>query len=171
LSDDVKISLVVAMADNRVIGRDNLLPWHLPADLRHFRQLTVGKPVLMGRKTHESIGRPLPERTNIVVTRDRSYEAPGCVVVHSIESALRAAGSHEEAMVIGGTDFYWQLLPKADCIYLTLVHAEFEGDALFPELNESEWREVERTDCAPDEKNPWPYSFIRLERVTRTGKG
>jgi dihydrofolate reductase len=167
----MKISLVVAMADNRVIGRDNRLPWHLPADLKHFKQVTVGKPILMGRKTHESIGRPLPDRTNIVVTRDRSYTAPGCVVVHSIESALRAAGAHEEAMVIGGTDFYWQLLPKADCIYLTLVHAEFEGDALFPELKESEWREVERTDCEPDEKNPWRYSFVRLERLAPSDTG
>jgi dihydrofolate reductase len=165
VSGGVVIAIVVAMADNRVIGQDNRLPWHLPADLRHFKQLTVGKPVMMGRKTHESIGRPLPERTNIVVTRDRSYTAPGCVVVHSIESALKAAADHEEVMVIGGMDFYWQLLPKADRIYLTLVHAEFEGDALFPELDERQWREVERVDCAPDEKNPWPYSFIRLERV------
>jgi dihydrofolate reductase len=166
VSGDVKIAIVVAMADNRVIGRDNQLPWHLPADLRHFRQVTIGKPVLMGRKTHESIGRPLPERTNIVVTRDRSYEAPGCVVAHSIESALKAAGDREEVMVIGGADFYRQLLPKADRLYLTLVHAEFEGDARFPELDDREWREVERTDCAPDANNPWPYSFIRLERVT-----
>jgi dihydrofolate reductase len=167
VSGDVRIAIVVAMADNRVIGCDNRLPWHLPADLRHFKQVTVGKPVLMGRKTHESIGRPLPERTNIVVTRDRSYEAPGCIVVHSIESALKAAGDREEVMVIGGTDFYRQLLPKADRIYLTLVHADFEGDARFPEIDEREWREVERMDCVPDEKNPWPYSFIRLERVTR----
>ena len=167
----MKVAIVVAMAENRVIGRDNRLPWHLPADLRHFKQVTVGKPVLMGRKTHESIGRPLPERTNIVVTRDRSYTATGCIVAHSIESALKAADDHEEVMVIGGTDLYWQLLPRADRIYLTLVHAEFKGDALFPEINESKWREVERMDCAPDERNPWPYSFIRLERVTPTASG
>ena len=167
MSGGAIIAIVVAMAENRVIGNANRLPWHLPADLRHFRQVTIGKPVLMGRKTHESIGRPLPERTNIVVTRDRSYEAPGCIVVHSIESALKAAGDREEVMVIGGTDFYRQLLPKADRLYLTLVHAAFEGDVWFPELDEREWREVERTDCAADEKNPWSYSFIRLERVTR----
>jgi dihydrofolate reductase len=166
VSGGVKIAIVVAMAENRVIGRDNRLPWHLPADLRHFRQVTVGKPVLMGRKTHESIGRPLPERTNIVLTRDPSYQVPGCVVAHSIERASDAAGGHEEVMVIGGTDLYRQLLPKAERIYLTLVHAAFEGDARFPELDEREWREVERVDCAPDEKNPWSYSFIRLERVT-----
>jgi len=167
----MKIAIVVAMAANRVIGRDNRLPWRLPADLRHFKRVTLGKPILMGRKTYESIGRPLPERTNIVVTRDHAYVAPGCVVVHSIESALKAADGHEEVMVIGGTDFYWQLLPKADRIYLTLVHEEFEGDALFPELNVGEWREVERTDCEPDEKNPWPYSFIRLERVAPRDTG
>jgi dihydrofolate reductase len=166
-----KIAIVVAMAANRVIGRDNRLPWRLPADLRHFRQVTLGKPILMGRKTHESIGRPLPERTNIVVTRDAAYTAPGCIVVHSIESALRAAAGSDEVMVIGGTDFFWQLLPRAERIYLTLIHAEFEGDALFPELNASEWRETERTDCAPDEKNPWSYSFVRLERVTRPDPG
>jgi dihydrofolate reductase len=163
----VDITLVVAMAANRVIGRENRLPWHLPADLAHFRQVTIGKPILMGRKTHESIGRALPGRINIVVTRDAAYTAPGCVVVHSIERALEAAGVHGEVMVIGGMDLYWQLLPRAGRINLTLIHAEFEGDALFPELVESEWREVERTDCAPDEKNPWPYSFIRLDRVTR----
>jgi dihydrofolate reductase len=171
VSGEVKIAIVVAMAENRVIGRDNRLPWYLPADLRHFKQLTVGKPVLMGRKTHESIGRALPQRINIVITRDRSYRAPGCVVVYSIESALKAAEGHEEAMVIGGTDLYRQLLPTADRIYLTLVHAGFEGDARFPEINQGEWREVERIDCAPDEKNPWPYSFIRLERVTFSAAG
>lgn len=163
----MKITLVVAMAANRVIGRENRLPWHLPADLRHFRQVTIGKPILMGRKTHESIGHALPGRVNIVVTRDEAYTAPGCIVVHSIERALEAAGASGEVMVIGGTDLYRQLLPRAGCIYLTLVHAEFEGDAWFPELDEREWREVERLDCGPDVNNPWPYSFIRLDRVTR----
>jgi dihydrofolate reductase len=163
----VKIAIVVAMAENRVIGCDNRLPWHLPADLRHFKQLTLGKPVLMGRRTHESIGRPLPERTNIVVTRDRTYSAPGCIVAHSLESALEAAAGWAEVMVIGGTELYRQLLPRADHIYLTLVHARFEGDALFPELEAGEWRELERTDFPPDERNPWPYSFVRLERLTQ----
>ena len=167
MSAAAEIAIVVAMAENRVIGRENRLPWHLPADLRHFKQLTLGKPVLMGRRTHESIGRPLPGRTNIVVTCDRSYTAPGCVVAHSLESALEAAAGGAEAMVIGGTELYRQLLPRADRIYLTLVHAEFVGDAFFPELAAGEWREAERTDRAPDEKNRWPYSFVRLERITR----
>lgn len=153
------------MAANRVIGRDNRLPWHLPADLRHFKQLTIGKPVLMGRKTWESIGRPLPGRTNIVVTRARDYRAPGCVVVHSLDEAFSAAGQSGEVMVIGGAEFYRQVLPRADCIYLTLVHGEFEGDTFFPELDDAHWQEVERTDCEADEKNPWPYSFIRLARA------
>jgi len=167
VSGGVKIAIIVAMAENRTIGRDNRLPWHLPADLRHFKQLTMGKPVLMGRRTHESIGRALPERTNIVISRDRNYTAPGCIVAHSLDRALEAAADGAEVMVIGGTELYRQLLPRADRIYLTLVHAEFEGDAFFPELAAEEWREAERTDCPPDEKNPWPYSFVRLDRIRR----
>ena len=161
----MKIAIVVAMAANRVIGRDNQLPWHLPADLKHFKQLTLGKPVVMGRKTYESIGRPLPERTNIVVTRDRDYGAPGCVVVHSLDEALAAAGEAAEVMVIGGAGIYRQVLPRTDTLYLTQVHAEFEGDTLFPELDAAQWREVARTDCEPDEKNPWRYSFLELVRI------
>jgi len=161
----MKISIVVAMAANGVIGRDNQLPWRLPADLRHFRQTTMGKPILMGRKTYESIGRPLPGRTNIVITRDRDYAAEGCVVVHSIEAALQAATPAEEVMVIGGAEFYRQVLPYADTIYLTRIHEDFEGDTFFPELKAAEWREVERSDCAPDEDNPHRYSFVRLDRV------
>ncbi len=163
----MKISIIVAMSTNRVIGRDNQLPWHLPADLKHFKQTTMGKPILMGRKTWESIGRPLPGRTNIVITRDENFEAPGCVVVHSIDSALQAAGQQDEIMVIGGADFYCQALPRADAIYLTLVHEDFEGDVFFPELDEAGWKEVERVDCEADDRNPHAYSFIRLDRVSR----
>ena len=162
-----EIAIIVAMTENRVIGRDNRLPWRLPADLRHFKQLTLGKPVLMGRRTHQSIGRPLPDRTNIVVTRDRDYTAPGCIVAHSLDSALEAAAGCAEVMVIGGTELYRQLLPRAARIYLTLVHAEFEGDAFFPALEAGDWREVERTDRPADERNCCPYSFVRLERVIR----
>jgi dihydrofolate reductase len=162
----MKLSIVVAMAANCVIGRDNQLPWHLPADLKHFKQLTTGKPILMGRKTWESIGRPLPERTNIVITRDTDYTAAGCVVVHSLEAALRAVEHNEEAMVIGGSELYRQVLPEVSTIYLTRVHADIEGDTFFPELGDSEWREVERIDCEPDENNTHACSFITLERVT-----
>ena len=159
------LSLVVAMARNGVIGRDNTLPWRLPADLRHFPAVTMGKPVVMGRKTFESIGRPLPGRSNIVVTRDPAYTAEGCVVVHSIEAALAAAGDAEEVMIIGGAEFYRQLLPRADRIYLTWIDAEFEGDTWFPELDPGRWHERSREDHVPDADNPHPYSFILLESV------
>ena len=161
----MKISIVVAMDTKGVIGRDNGLPWHLPADLQHFKQTTMGKPILMGRKTHESIGRPLPGRTNIVITRDSGYRAAGCVVVNSIDAALAAAGDQDEIMVIGGADFYRQVLPRTDTIYLTRIHDSFDGDTCFPELNAADWREVERSDHAADAKNPHDYSFIRLDRM------
>ena len=161
----MKLSIIVAAAANGVIGRDNQLPWRLPADLRHFKQTTMGKPILMGRKTWESIGRPLPGRTNIVITRDSDYAAAGCVVVNSIDAALLAAGSQDEIMVIGGAELYRQVLPRTDTIYLTRIHENFEGDTVFPELVTSEWRETERADQLPDENNPHDYSFIRLERI------
>jgi len=160
-----RISIVVAMDTGGVIGRDNGLPWHLPADLQHFKQTTMGKPILMGRKTHESIGRPLPGRTNIVITRDSGYRAAGCVVVNSIDAALAAAGDQDEIMVIGGADFYRQVLPRTDTIYLTRIHEAFDGDTCFPELNAADWREVERSDHTADAKNPHDYSFIRLDRM------
>ena len=160
-----RISIVVAMDTGGVIGRDNGLPWHLPADLQHFKKTTMGKPILMGRKTHESIGRPLPGRTNIVITRDSGYRAAGCVVVNSIDAALAAAGDQDEIMVIGGADFYRQVLPRTDTIYLTRIHEAFDGDTCFPELNAADWREVERSDHTADAKNPHDYSFIRLDRM------
>lgn len=158
------ISLVVAMAENRVIGRDNQLPWRLPADLRHFKQITLGKPVVMGRKTYESIGRPLPKRTNIVVTRDKNYQAPGCTVVNSICEAFTAAIAAEEIMIIGGANFYEQLLSHADRIYLTVIHQDFEGDTYFPPLVENDWKETGREDHEADAENSYAYSFLVLER-------
>ena len=161
----MKLSVIVAMAANRVIGHANRLPWHLPADLKHFKATTLGKPVLMGRKTWESIGRPLPGRINIVITRDTAYEADGCVVVHSLDEAIRAAGETAEAMVIGGAELYRQALPLANKLYLTLVHGEFTGDTRFPQWRQDEWREIERVDHEPDESNLHAYSFLTLERV------
>ena len=161
----MKISIIVAMDTNGVIGRDNDLPWHLPADLQHFKKITMGKPILMGRKTHESIGRPLPGRTNIVITRDKHYQAAGCVVVNSIEAAMQVAGEQDEIMVIGGAEFYRQVLPHTSTIFLTRIHATVDGDIIFPELNAADWREVERNDQVADEKNPHDYSFIRLDRI------
>jgi dihydrofolate reductase len=160
----MKLSLIAAMAENRVIGHENRLPWHLPADLQHFKAITLGKPVLMGRKTWESIGRPLPGRTNIVITRDAGYVAEGCVVAHSLEEAVREAGEAAEVMVIGGAQLYRQALPLADTLYLTLVHAEFQGDTRFPDWQPKEWRETARIDHAADDRNPHAYSFITLER-------
>ena len=161
----MKISIIVAMDANGVIGRDNELPWHLPADLQHFKKTTMGKPILMGRKTYESIGRPLPGRSNIVITRDSRYQAAGCVVVNSIDAAMDAAGEQDEIMVIGGAEFYRQVLPRTQTIYLTRIHEAFEGDTVFPELKDADWREVERSDQEADEKNPHDYSFIRLDRI------
>ena len=161
----MKLSVIVAMAANRVIGHENRLPWHLPADLQHFKATTLGKPVLMGRKTWESIGRPLPGRTNIVITRDTAYTAEGCVVAHSLGEAIQAAGEAEEIMIIGGAELYRQALPQTDRLYLTLVHGDFEGDTRFPEWQQDEWRETARIDHGADDKNPHAYSFITLERI------
>jgi dihydrofolate reductase len=161
-----KISLIVAMGENRVIGVDNRMPWHLPADLKRFRQITWGKPVVMGRKTHESIGRPLPGRKNIVLTSDRNYAAPGCTVVHSLQDALREADAGE-VMVIGGSSLYRALLPQADRLYLTLIHREFPGDTFFPEFDWSAWREAAREDVGEDPDSGLRYSFLLLERSSR----
>jgi dihydrofolate reductase len=161
----VRISIVVAVSRNGVIGRDNRIPWRLPRDRRHFRRLTLGKPVVMGRLTYESIGRPLDGRTNIVVTRDHGFAAPGCRVVGSFEEALEAARPAEEAMVIGGGEIYARALPVADRVYLTRVETEVEGDAFFPELSSAQWREVESQTFDADERNPHPLRFVTLERM------
>ncbi len=162
----MRISIVVAMDENRLIGVDNCLPWRLPADLKHFKSVTMGKPILMGRKTHESIGRVLPGRSNIVVTRDPDYQAEGCLVAHNIDDAVGLAGDAAELMVIGGAEFYEQCLPRAQRIYLTQVHSSFEGgDSWFPHLVRDQWRELEREDHFPDADNPHAYSFIVLDRI------
>lgn len=159
------ISLIAAMDKNRVIGKSgNELPWRLPADLKRFKSVTLGKPIIMGRKTFESIGRPLPERTNIIITRSEKYEAPGCVVVHSPEKALSAAGDAPEVMIIGGAEIFARFLPLAKRLYFTHVSGEFEGDIYFPSLDPKEWREIFREAHEPDEKNPYNYTFVTLER-------
>jgi dihydrofolate reductase len=160
------LSAIVAMASNRAIGRDNKLPWHLPADLKHFKEITTGNPILMGRKTYESIGRPLPNRTNIIMTRDGSYSAKGCFVVTSIEAALQLAAEENksEIFVIGGAEIYKQLLPRIQRIYLTVIHDDIEGDTFFPALDSAEWREVAREDFMANADNGFDYSFLILER-------
>lgn len=164
-------SLVVAVARNGVIGRDNQLPWRLPDDLAYFKRATMGHPIVMGRRTWESIGKPLPGRTNIVVTHDPAYEAPGCVVAHSLAEAWRAAEGVEgadEVCVIGGTSLFAETLPIADLIHLTEVEADVEGDTFFPDFDRSEWRETEVARHAADARHAYPFRIVRLERRTPT---
>lgn len=160
------LAAIVAMSENRVIGKDNKLPWHLPADLKRFKEITTGHFIIMGRKTFESIGKSLPNRTNIVLSRDANFEAPGCQTLTSIEEAIEQAKEAKQAeiFIIGGAEIYRQLLTKIGRIYLTIIHKEFEGDAWFPEFNLAEWQEVSREHHEADEKNPHAYSFITLER-------
>lgn len=162
------LTLVVARADNGVIGRGNALPWHISADLQHFKRLTVGKPVVMGRRTFESIGKPLPGRHNIVLTRDRGWAAPGVTVVPNLAEAIAAAGLQpqtraDEVMIIGGAQVYAQALPSASRIYLTEVHAAPDGDTLLPPFDPQRWIEMAREDHAAQANSPG-YSFVTLER-------
>lgn len=166
-----RISIVVARARNGVIGAGGRLPWSLPADLRHFRGVTMGKPVIMGRRTWESLGRALPGRRNIVVTRQRGYAAPGAEVAPSWEAALALAGAVPEIMVIGGADLYRAALPHADRILLTEVDADVEGDVVFPELDRAAWVEVAREWCNADERHAWAYAFVTLDRVRAANRG
>ena len=158
------LSLIWAMDEKRLIGCDNRLPWNLPADMQWFRRQTMGKPVLMGRKTFDSIGRPLPGRLNLIMTRQQGLEIEGCTVVHSLAEAVAAAGDAEEIMVIGGAEIYARLLPMARRLYMTRIEHAFEGDAWFPDFDESEWNLVYREMHAVDEKNAWSCSFMILER-------
>ena len=160
----MRLSAIVCMATNRVIGKDNTLPWRLPADLQHFKAVTMSHPIIMGRKTYESIGRPLPGRRNIVVTRDASYQAEGCDVFHSLDDVVAAVQSEKDVFVIGGANIYETLMPRVDRLYLTMVHAEVEGDAFFPEV-ESQFTEISRVNHKADEKNEYDYSFITFDRA------
>jgi dihydrofolate reductase len=153
------------MDQQGLIGKDNDLPWKLSADLQYFRRVTMGKPIIMGRTTHESIGRPLPGRHNIVVTKNTDFLAEGCTVVHSIDEAFLACGDAEEAMIMGGASLYRQCLPMAHRLYLTQVHANLEnGDTWFPDWDRAEWDELNRDDHPADDKNEYPFSFIIYDR-------
>ena len=164
--NSVPVSLVVAMDRHRGIGRGGRLPWHLPADLAHFKTLTRGKTVLMGRRTFESIGRPLPDRRNLVLSRSNDFKPPGVTVFHDLENALGSLGSgpEDELMVIGGADVYRLLLPAADRIYLTEVQAQFDCDTHFPDLDEGQWEPIRRVERSADARNPYDMVFIVLER-------
>ncbi|MGY3852924.1 type 3 dihydrofolate reductase [Aeromonas aquatilis] len=162
----MKISMIAAMAHDRVIGKDNQMPWHLPADLAHFKRVTLGKPVLMGRKTFESIGRPLPGRRNLVISRNPDYQAEGIEVVGSVEAAqaLLAGSAVEELMVIGGGHLYAEMLPSADRLYLTQIDLAVEGDTRFPVFDDGQWQRVDSESHPADEKNPHPYRFETWQR-------
>ena len=158
-----KISLIAAMAANRAIGIDGRLPWHLPADLKHFKALTLGHTLVVGRKTHESIGGALPGRRTIVITRQQGYAAPGAEVAHSLEEALEKSGDGE-VFIGGGEEIFRRTLGEADRLYLTRIHQDFPGDTFFPEIDESAWTVVEREDHPATEKNPYAFSFLTLDR-------
>ena len=168
----MKIALICAMAENRVIGINNSLPWHLSEDLKNFKRTTMGNSIIMGRKTWESIGRALPGRTNIVVSTNPNYEAEGARVVNSLEEATKLAESisiidgSEEAFIIGGAGLYQAALPLADRFHLTRVHAEVEGDTYLAEFNEADWQEISREDFSQSETNTYAFSICVLERVS-----
>ena len=166
----MKLALIAAYSQNRVVGYDNKLPWHLPEDLQYFKRCTTGKAIIMGRKTFESIGRPLPNRTNIVISRNPDFSPEGVKVVSSLDSAIELAkavnevNGIEEIMVIGGATIYELALPLADRLYLTHVHARIEGDAYFPQVDFSKWHEVQRADYSASDSNPYDYSFVVYEK-------
>ena len=160
------LSLIVAMTPNRVIGANNRLLWRLPAELQYFKKTTWGKPIIMGRKTHESIGRALPGRRNIIISHNPHFQAEGCEVVDSLAAALSLVQDCEEAIVIGGAQIYAQALPQAERLYLTWVHQEFEGDTYFPAWEGlADWRELSREERIADAENPYAVSFVVLERL------
>jgi len=158
-------SIIVAQSQNRVIGINNTLPWHLPADLKRFKAITMGHHMIMGRKTYESIGKPLPGRTSIIITRDKSLHFEGCTMAHSLAEAFEIAerNGETEAFVIGGADLIKQSIDLCDKLYLTTIHQDFEGDTFLDELSSS-WKEIENITNVPDEKNPYSYSFITFEK-------
>lgn len=158
----MKISLIVAMASNRAIGLDGQMPWHLSADLKHFKQITMGAPIVMGRKTFAAIGRPLPGRRNLVISRNPDYQATGCEVFADINSVLQACSDVAEVFIIGGATLYQALLPHADYLYLTEIHQAFEADTLFPDFDRQAWQELERKDINDDASVDFSYSFLKL---------
>lgn len=155
------ISLIACMDRNRVIGKDNQMPWHLPADLKHFKATTMGHPIVMGRKTYESIGKPLPGRTNIILTRDKEFVAEGCQIMHSIDDVLAL---EEDVFVTGGENIFKQFMSAAERMYLTVIDEEFDGDTYFPEINSS-WKPIDVKQGVRDEKNPYTYHFFTYKKI------
>lgn len=160
------VSIIAAVSDNNVIGRHNAIPWHLSTDLKRLKTLTMGHHMLMGRKTFESLGRPLPGRTIVIITHDPSYKPDGVLTAHSLEQAIDLASLDDEIFVAGGAQIYEQALHRADRMYLTRVHVEVEGDAFFPDFDDvTEWNLVDSEHCEADDKNEYPYSFLTYERA------
>ncbi len=160
----MRISIIAALAENYTIGKDNQLPWHLSEDLQHFKAMTLGKPIIMGRKTFSSIGKPLPGRTNIVVTRQQELNIPGCKVVNCLDSALNAAIDSDEVMIIGGANLYRQMLPFANYMYLTQIHKTFPGDSHFPKWPKDQWQKIKQDDFHSTE-GEFDYSFVEYQRI------
>ena len=160
------VTIIAAIAENNALGKDNQLIWHLPADLNRFKKTTLNHVVIMGRKTFESLGKPLPNRTNILVTRDKNYKAEGCVVVNSVKEALVAATKEDEnPFILGGAEIYKQAMPFTDKLDITFVHHQFKADVFFPEIDKTIWKETSREDFKADEKNKYDYSFVTFERI------
>lgn len=162
----MNLTIIAAISQNRVIGRDNDLVWHLPDDLKRFKELTKGHHVIMGRKTFESVGRPLPGRTNILVTNQRDYKAPGCIIVHTLKEAILKAENDSQPYVIGGGKIYEQALPMADTLELTYIHAEVDGDTYFPEIDTKKWQIVAKVSHAADDQHEFAFDFLTYQRVS-----
>lgn len=160
------ISFIVAMDENQLIGKNNELPWHLPADLAYFKRVTMGHPIIMGRKTHESIGRALPGRENIILTRNKNYTSDSCTVLHTLDDIISLGQiKEEELFVIGGAEIFKELLPITDRLYMTHIYHEFEGDTFFPKINWEEWKIINREDGITNEKNPYRYEYVVYEKI------
>ncbi|UMB52495.1 dihydrofolate reductase [Lutibacter sp. A64] len=159
------ITIIAAIAKNNALGKDNKLIWHLPADLKRFKQVTLNHHIIMGRKTFESLGKPLPNRTSIIISRNKNYKVEGCIVVNSLEEAIKAAAEDENPFILGGAEIYKQAIDIADKLDLTFVHHTFEADAFFPKIDTSIWKETSRQDFKADEKNNYDYSFVSFEKL------
>ena len=160
----MQISIIVAMAENNIIGLDNKMPWHLPGDLQHFKKITLYKPIIMGRKTFESIGKALPKRRNIIISQNKNYHVHNCEIYASLDLALKSVAHEPEVMIIGGESIYKEALKIANTIYLTLIAAKLKGDTFFPQIDYKIWREVARESHSADDKNNFDYSFVTLKR-------
>jgi len=160
----MRLSIIVAMDEQGIIGTGGALPWHISADLKNVKRTTMGKPIIMGRKTHESIGRTLPGRENIILSRDQGFRSPGCTIFHDLDTALEYCRDRDETFIMGGADLFQLTIGRVARIYLTEVHARVDGDTYFPQFNRREWRELSREDHPADDKNEYPYSFVVLDR-------